>query len=228
MPLHAFASTTALDTIAQNARSIMQGLEEFIERHTGEVAPDGSGAICMNTSDIILNNMHYEVALSGYMPNGTATTEGQSLLIMGYIEAYKATKQPFFLEQAKRFWKSYLKQFYKDNEYVPPVPQTWRCHWAINGKAPFTTHGPVNYASPSQSGAWNIPVIFENGVGHLPRGEPYYCEKLARLYFVMDGVALWDSVTAEPEDGGFRVPFEYFVDDRGLRLDAIGDDVSPT
>lgn len=228
MPIHSFASTTGLDTLANNARSIMQGLEEFIGRHTGESAPDGSGAICLNTSDIILNNMHYEVALSGYMPNGTATTEGQSILINGYIEAYKATKEPFFLAQAERFWTAYVKQFYKDNMFIPEKPQIWRCHWAINGKAPFITHGPVNYASPSQSGAWDIPVIFDNGVGMLPRGAPYYCEKLARLYFVYDGLALWGSVTSEPEDGGFRVPFAYFVDDRGLRLDASGDDVSPT
>lgn len=228
MPLFSHASSTALDTVTQNAMSIIIGLDNFIERHTGDVSDSGDGVFALNTAGIILNNMHYEVALSGYMPNGTATTEGQSLLIMGYIYVYKATGDKRWLDKAEYFWDAYHKHFYQSGDYIPPTPTSWRCHWAINGKAPFRTLGPVNYASPSQSGAWDVPVQFNDGVGYLPQGEPYYCEKVARLYRVYSGLALWNSVTSEPADGGVTVPFKYFIDDRGLQLIDNGDNLNET
>lgn len=226
MPIQFLAPTTCLDTVSQNAMSIIIGLDNFIERHIGDVTEAGDGIYAMNTADIILNNMHYEVALSGYMPNGTATTEGQSLLIMGYIYVYRATGEQKWLDKAEKYWEAYHKHFYQSGDYIPPTPTSWRCHWVVNGKAPFRTLGPVNYDSPSQSGAWDVPVQFTNGVGMLPYGEPYFCEKTARLYRVYTGLALWNSVTSEPADGGETIPFKYFIDDRGLQLIANGDNIN--
>lgn len=208
------------DTRAENALSMLRGLDNFIQRHIGDAASDGTGVFCMNTRNIILNNMHFEIALSGYMPNGTATTEGQSLLILGYVYAYKATGDTYFLDKAKLYFDAYLSVFYP-NLPIPPTPQEWHCHWAVNGKQPFETIGPVNYGSPSQSGMWDFPVQFVNGYGYVPRGYPYYGEKLARIWNVYEGEMNWNSVTGTPS--GKIYPVEWFVFDGNQYMTLDGD-----
>lgn len=217
MPLHGFSNAAALDASVMNAHGIMVGFNDFIRRHKGTV--NGvTDYFCLNDQNIILNNMHYEVALSGYMPNGTATTEGQSLFILGYIYLYKATGDQKWLDFARLYYDAYLKYFYKDTP-IPPTPTTWRCHWAINGKQPFRTLGPVNYQDPSASGAWDVPVVFNNGVGYVPAGTPYYGEQVARVYNVYDGKMNWDNVMATPTGGAHGTyAMDFFVDDRGIRM----------
>lgn len=211
------------DPRAENALSMITGLDAFIARHKGDVADDGTGIFCLNNANIILNNMHFEIALSGYMPNGTATTEGQSLFILGYIYAYKATGRQDYLDKAKLYFDAYLTVFYP-NKPIPAVPSEWHCHWAVNGKQPFETLGPVNYASPSQSGMWDFPVQFVNGYGQVPQGYPYYGEKLGRLFNVYTGEMNWDSVTGTPSGQVFDI--DYFVFDGKQKMLLNGDTLS--
>lgn len=228
MPLHAFSNAPGLDTNVVNLNNILIGFQNFLDRHTGDVTDAGDGVFCINTADVLMNNLHYEVALSGYMPNGTSTTEGQSLLILGYLHLYRYFKnQPLgnnYMAQAKRFMEAYLKYFYRDTP-IPNVAQIWRCHWAINGKMPFRTFGPVNFQDPSASGAWDVPVVFNDGIGYVPAGTPYYGEQVTRVYNVYDGLMNWDNVTASPTGGTGSVAMDWFVDDRKIRMTYGGDEL---
>lgn len=210
-----------MDMSVVNVESILVGFQNFLDRHTGDVGDDGSGLFCINTASVLMNNLHYEVALSGYMPNGTATTEGQSLLILGYLHLHRAHKgkqlENNYLAQAKRFCEAYFKYYYQET-VIPNTPQVWRCHWAINGKQPFRTFGPVNFSDPSASGAWDVPVVFTDGIGYVPAGSPYYGEQVTRVYNVYDGKMNWDNVTANPTGGTGSVGMDWFVDDRQIRM----------
>lgn len=228
MALHSFSGAHGLDMNVVNVDSILVGFQNFLDRHTGDVSDAGDGIYCINTSDVLMNNLHYEVALSGYMPNGTSTTEGQSLLILGYLHLHRAFTargiENNYLAQAKRFMEAYLKYFYRDTP-IPNSPTIWRCHWAINGKMPFRTFGPVNFQDPSASGAWDIPVQFNKGVGYVPAGAPYYGEQVTRVYNVYDGKMNWDNVMATPKGGRGTYDMEFFVDDRKVRMDYDGDEI---
>ena len=228
MALHCFSGAHALNMSVANVDSILVGFQNFLDRHTGDVSDAGDGIYCINTADVLMNNLHYEVALSGYMPNGTSTTEGQSLLILGYLHLHRAFKnrgvENNYLDQAKRFMNAYLTYFYRDTP-IPNKAQVWRCHWAINGKMPFRTFGPVNFQDPSASGAWDVPVQFNAGIGYVPAGSPYYGEQVTRVYNVYDGKMNWDNVMATPKGGRGTYEMDFFVDDRKIRMTYDGDEL---
>lgn len=214
------------DNAAQNALQMIYGLDDFLERHVGDVKQPGD-LFVINNERIVCNNLHYEVALSGYMPNGTAVTEAQALIVLGYIYAYRATGDKEFLKKARVYMDAYIKVYYQ-GQPIPYSPQLWRCHWAVNGKEPFVAAGPTNYAKASAAGALKVPVNFVNGVGWVPGGQPYG-NKVQRVYQVYSGQNTWTNVFADVKWPGRRYDMAYFVDYRGFKMRANGsyvDDVS--
>lgn len=226
MALHCFSNASALDASVTNLDSIIIGFKDFIERHTEKYASNNDGLFCVNNENIILNNLHKQqtlVATSGYMPEGMAATEAQAVAILGYLHLHEAFSKrgvsSDFLDMAEMYMDAYLDHFYRDTP-IPNSPQMWRCHWVINGKEPFRTLGPVNFKKPQASGAWDVPVVFNNGVGFVPKGSPYYGEQLAYVYNVYEGLMTWENVLGDPD--GVIHDVDFFVDDRGVKMKTDG------
>lgn len=126
----------------QNINSILYGLDNFLDRHTGDVNDDGDNLInkfIINNEGILANNLHFEGGPQDYTPTQCATTEGQALTILGYYYAYKGTGDPKFLDKAKYFFDAYVKYFY-GGVPVPNPPDIYRANWMLNGKNPFEVY----------------------------------------------------------------------------------------
>lgn len=216
---------TVSDPGAANAYAIIEAHEDFLKRHTGDVINDGDMFI-INGANIVNNNLHYEVALSGYMPNGTAVTEAQALIILGYIHAYQATQNKEFLDRAVKFAHAYVDVFYQ--KLPPPMNAAlWRCHWAVNGKQPFSSLGPQNYGKMSASGAIGAEIQFVDGVAQIGAGRPFFGDKLMRVYRVFSGKLSWRNVFSDLRTGT-NYEIDYYVNVRGLKLRVDGSEIGAT
>ncbi|MFP3798427.1 hypothetical protein [Paraburkholderia sp. SIMBA_027] len=218
----------------QNVTSILYGLDNFLTRHTGDVddaGTDVSNKFIINTDGVLANNLHFEGGPQDYTPTQCATTEGQSLLILGYYHAYKGSGDPQFLAKAEYYFNAYAKYFY-GGVAVPNPPDIYRANWMANGKNPFEVYGPSSGNAPgvdnSESpGFYGQPVTFVNGVGQIPTGVPNSGERLVKVYEVFEGNYAYESVRAGPEHGGTSLPFASFVATNGT-WDSNYDAVTPT
>ena len=89
-------------------------------------------------------------------PDGDATTEGQSLAILGAIYAYQATKEPYYLQRAKDFFNAYHMAFFRGVAFPDPPDVSLRCNWICNGKAPVLAHYPLDPEYPTTAGSRRI------------------------------------------------------------------------
>ncbi|WP_049027224.1 hypothetical protein [Burkholderia cenocepacia] len=213
----------------QNINSILYGLDNFLDRHTGDVNDDGDNLInkfIINNEGILANNMHFEGGPQDYTPTQCATTEGQALTILGYYYAYKGTGDPKFLDKAKYFFDAYVKYFY-GGVPVPNPPDIYRANWMLNGKNPFEVYGPANPQNKGSPGFYGQPVTFVNGVGQIPQGQPTFGEQTVKVYKVFTGRYAYESVRAGPAHGGTLLPFTSFVATNGT-WDSNYDPVTPT
>lgn len=212
----------------QNINSIMYGLNNFLDRHTGDVDDAGTNLVnkfIINNEGVIANNLHFEGGPQDYTPTQCATTEGQALTILGYYYAYKGTGDVSFLQKAEYYFNAYVKFFY-GTQPIPNPPAVYRANWMLNAKNPFEVYGPTNPENTAAPGFWGQPVTFVNGVGQIPVGNPTYGDQLVKVYKVFTGLPAYQSVRAGPRRNGQLIPFASFVATNGT-WDSNYDAVTP-
>jgi hypothetical protein len=201
----------------QNALSIIHGFNNFLERKTGDVDDNGDnvvGAFVINNEGMLCNNLHFEGGPQDYTPTQCSTTEGQSLLILGYYYLWKGTGNPVWLQKAEQYFDCYVRYFY-GTAPVPNPPAIYRANWIMNGKNPFMVYGPPNPLSAQSPGFYGEPIQFTNGVGVIPAGGTTFGDKLVKVYQIFTGKFAYDSVRAGPAHGGTSYTFQSFMATNG-------------
>ncbi|EPD0672083.1 hypothetical protein ACR46P_004669, partial [Salmonella enterica subsp. enterica serovar Chester] len=95
------------------ALSLAYGHQSFVTRNTGTTHDAHNEHYIQNEEGVLSNNRHFIAdTMAEYQPNGDATTEGQSLHVIGYCHMYIATKDEIWLDAAKRAWDAYNTYFY--------------------------------------------------------------------------------------------------------------------
>lgn len=179
-----------------NILSLIEGHNTFLAHNTGETNDRKVDHFVINPQGVLANNRHYIAdTRQEYQPDGDGTTEGQSLLVLGYIHLYLATKIERYLNDAERYWQAYVDYFYA-GQPIPDTPQRWICNWIVNAKEPVLANYPVNPVDPTHSGFKAIELTYTNGLTQVPHGAPYYGEWLDVVTFAFDGALGWDSVNA--------------------------------
>ena len=142
----------SMDSTVGNAKSLIEGHHQFLLRNTGQTNDHKVQHYVLNDEGILSNNRHFIAdTYMEYQPNGDATTEGQSLLIIGFCYAYMATKNQKYLDLAIKYFDAYVAYFYA-GQPIPDTPRRWICNWLCNGKEPTLAHYPLDYAFPTHSG----------------------------------------------------------------------------
>lgn len=207
----------ANQTLKQNVLSIINGLDSFLDRHTGDVDDNGDnliGQFIINREGMLANNLHFEGGPQDYTPTQCATTEGQSLLILGYYYIWRATGNPTYLAKAEKYMQCYIDYFFGAVP-IPNPPAIYRANWIMNGKNPFMVYGPSNPLDDESPGFYGTPVTFTNGVGVIPAGAPNYGDQLIKVYQIFSGKFAYDSVRAGPASGGTSYTFASFMATNG-------------
>ena len=176
--------------------NLIHGHFTFLNHNTGTTNDRKTDHWVINPQGILANNRHYiaDTRLEA-QPDGDATTEGQSVLIIGYAMAYMATKNPLYLQKAEEYWEAYKTFFYAGQE-VPTTPQRWICNWIVNGKEPVLAHYPIDPVVPTHGGFKDVVLTFVDGESQVPQGAPYYGEWLDDAYQAYDGNLGWGAVNA--------------------------------
>lgn len=219
------------------ARSLLRGHHEFLMRNTGNTVDPTTDLFVLNPQDILSNNRHYiSPTRQEYQPSGDATTEGQSIHVLGYVYAYQATGDIEYLEYAERYWQAYVDHFYA-GQPIPDTPQRWICNWLVNGKEPTLANYPVDPINPTHGGFKGSEFTFTNGMTVIPHGAPHYGEYLDVCTFAFEGVLAWGQINASVRalnpDGstdwsndGIEYPMDWIIAWTGDKIDWDGDVIS--
>lgn len=211
-----------------------KGHQYFLDRNTGLTNDAMVDHFVFNPDGVLANNRHFIAASQmEAQPNGDATTEGQSLQVMGYVYMYIATRDSVWLEKAKWCWDAYFNYFYWGQK-MPTSPQPFICNWIINGKEPILANWPIDRKAPTHSGFKGEMMFYNNGITQVPHGEPYYGQFLDKATFAFDGALAWDAINASVqainEDGstnwnedGVVYPVDWIVNWEGKKINWDGD-----
>ncbi|MCS5737304.1 hypothetical protein, partial [Herbiconiux daphne] len=136
---------------------------------------------------------------------GDATTEGQSLLIIGFCYAYMATGIEEYWTLAKKYFDAYIKYFYA-GQPVPMTEGAYICNWLVNGKQPTLANYPLSndntithagFLGDDESPFMNFqPGPNGQLQAKIPQGDPHYGEYLDRATFAYEGSLGWRSLVA--------------------------------
>lgn len=219
------------------AADLIQRHTSWVDENTGDTNDAQTDFYIVNDQHVLANNRHFinKTAME-YQPNGDATTEGQSLQILGYLYAYMGTSNPDYLAEAIAYWQAYVEYFYA-GQPIPDTPQRWICNWIINGKEPILANYPVDAAEPSHSGFKGVPLTFTDGRTVIPHGAPYFGEWLDKVTFAFDGALSYGSINAGVkalrEDGttnwdesGTQYDVDWIIAWTGDKIDSDGDIIS--
>ena len=219
---------------AKYINSLINGFQKFLEKNTGITNDAKKDHYVLNPEGVLSNNRHFisDSAMQG-QPNGDATTEGQSLLILGWLHCYIGSnrKRKDWLQNAINAFDAYVKYFYRSE--IPETPRRWQCNWIINGKEPVLSDYPVDDLAVTHSGFKGIKLEFTEGKTVIPAGEPYFGEYLDKATFAFDGNLTYQSIIAsvqkENADGstnwsedGVKYDLEYIVDYDSRKIDSSG------
>lgn len=221
-----------------NAQQMIEGHWKFLERNTGLVNDNKTDHYVLNPQNVICNNRHF-IAETGWeaQPDGDATTEGQSLAILGAIYAYQATKEPYYLQRAKDFFNAYHMAFFRGVAFPDPPNGSLRCNWICNGKAPVLAHYPLDPEYPTHGGFKGVLFTWTNGQTQIPHGAPNYGEYLDAVWFAFPERASlgWNQVNATvyawlPDEDSInwdvKAPIftvDWIIDRTGRKVDSNGD-----
>ncbi|RAY89233.1 hypothetical protein DP195_23330, partial [Enterobacter asburiae] len=221
-----------------NAQQMIEGHWKFLERNTGLVNDNKTDHYVLNPQNVLCNNRHF-IAETGWeaQPDGDATTEGQSLAILGAIYAYQATKEPYYLQRAKDFFNAYHMAFFRGVAFPDPPNGSLRCNWICNGKAPVLAHYPLDPEYPTHGGFKGVLFTWTNGQTQIPHGSPNYGEYLDAVWFAFPERAGlgWNQVNAtayawlaseDSIDWDTKAPtydVDWIVDRTGRKVDSNGD-----
>lgn len=199
----------------------------FLKRNTGVTNDPTIDLFILNPDGVLSNNRHFiqHTAMEGH-PNNDATTEGQSLLVLGFIYAYHATKDKKYLSEAERFWQAYVDKFYMG----VPAPDTgeWHCNWIINGKEPFLASWPLDPVYPTHAGFKGVETLFVEGQAVIQPGPPHYAEYMEIATFAFDGELDWNAINAsihavgDWNSPGVKYEIDYIVDYLHRKVDSTG------
>lgn len=217
---------------------MIEGHWKFLERNTGLVNDNKTDHYVLNPQNVICNNRHF-IAETGWeaQPDGDATTEGQSLAILGAIYAYQATKEPYYLQRAKDFFNAYHMAFFRGVAFPDPPDGSLRCNWICNGKAPVLAHYPLDPEYPTHGGFKGVLFTWTNGQTQIPHSSPNYGEYLDAVWFAFPERAGlgWNQVNAtayawlaneDSIDWDTKAPtyeVDWIVDRTGRKVDSNGD-----
>ena len=220
-----------------NAYQMVEGQFKFLARNTGLTTDNKTQHYVLNPDNVLANNRHF-IAQTQWeaQPDGDATTEGQSLQILGAIHCYQATKEPYYLEKAKEYFDAYHLAFYRGVPF-PDLPSTaLRCNWICNGKAPVLANYPLDPEYPTHGGFKGVLFNWVNGQTKIPSGAPNYGEYLDAVWFAFPERASlgWNQVNATAymwlEDGTTdwktKAPtydVDWIIDRTGRKVDSNGD-----
>lgn len=217
-----------------NVFQLMEGHQHFLDVNTGLTDDAQKQHYVFNPDYVLANNRHFIAASQmEAQPNGDATTEGQSVQVMGYCYAYLATKDEKWLDLAKKCWDAYFKFFYWGQE-MPKTPQMFICNWIINGKEPILANWPIDRKSPTHSGFKEIELEFNNGITQIEHDGEYYGQFLDKATFAFDGALAWGAINASVKglrpDGsidwnkdGVVYPVDWIVNWESKKIDFNGD-----
>ena len=162
----------------QDVVNLAIGHERFLLRNTGLTNDSSQDHYVFNPQNVLANNRHLKsISQMEGQPNGDATTEGQSLQILGYIYMYRGTKEQYWLDRAIAMFDAYVDHFYQ-GQPIPDDPENsrWLCNWIINGKEPVLANWPIDFDSPTHSGFLGSPMTWTNGRTQIPTGAPNWGE----------------------------------------------------
>lgn len=211
---------------------MIRGHQWFLERNTGLTNDARKDHYVFNPEYVLSNNRHFIAASQmEAQPNGDATSEGQTLQIIGYCYSYMATHDKKHLEMAEKCWQAYVDYFY--NEPLPETPRTWVCNWIINGKEPVPANGPIDWEFPTHSGFKGELLEFKNGLTQVPHGAPYWGEWLDKATFAFIGSLAWDSIvgtvkgikpdgSTDWDEDGIQWDVEWIINWEGKKIDWDG------
>lgn len=182
-----------------NIESIIEGHHHFLERNTGRTDDATEQHYVFNPEGIVSNNRHFIAhTMMEYQPNGDAPSESQSLLILGEVHAYLATKEQRYLDKAIEYFDAYVKYYY-EGDPIPDTPRRWIANWLCNGKEPVLANFPINDSQPTQGGYKNVPIRFVNGKAMVPQGSPFWGEYMDVATWAHRGHMAWPAI-----NGGVR------------------------
>lgn len=217
-----------------NAFQLIDGHIQFLDRNTGLTVDPTIQHYVFNPQFVLANNRHF-INWTGQegQPNGDATTEGQSVLVLGCAYAYVATGDPKYLESAKKYWQAYIDYFF-GGQPIPDPPAKYRPNWIINGKEPRLAHYPLtDDGYPTHGGFKGSLMTWTNGRTVIPHGAPHWGEYLDKAWFAFDGALGWNSVNATVyginSDGttnwdvkGQQYDVDWIIDRLGRKVDWDG------
>lgn len=221
--------------------AMLIGHKKFLEKNTGKTDDASKQHYVFNPEGILSNNRHF-IAKSQMeaQPNGDATTEGQSLQILGYAYAYLATGLEEYRTAAKECFDAYLDNFYNaygDNP-IPESVQRYICNWIINGKEPVLANWPLGEDYPTHGGFQGEILTWTNGRTQIPTGDRLWGEYLDKFTFAFDGALGWKSIVATvyglKDDGvttdwdkmGTQYDVDWVVNYTGKKIDWDGNVLS--
>ena len=219
----------------QDVVNLAIGHERFLLRNTGLTNDSSLDHYVFNPQNVLANNRHLKsISQMEGQPNGDATTEGQSLQILGYIYMYRGTKEQYWLDRAIAMFDAYVDHFYQ-GQPIPDDPENsrWLCNWIINGKEPVLANWPIDFDSPTHSGFLGSPMTWTNGRTQIPTGAPNWGEYLDKATFAFDGALAWNTIVADVRavlpDGstdwntkGTKWDVDWVVDYLGRKVDWDG------
>ena len=207
----------------------------FLQKNTGTTYDAQKEHYVFNEDMVLSNNRHFIAASrQEAQPNGDATTEGQSLQIIGPALVYLATRDKAWLTMAEQCFEAYCKFFYReDKNPMPTPPAPWYCNWIINGKEPVFADYPYDSATPTHSGFRGVTFSFTEGVLNIPHGAPHWGEYLDLATFAFVGALGWDSINASvkfvKDDGeidwdreGTQYDVDWIINWEGKKIDWDG------
>jgi len=222
---------------ASVARSLIEGHHRFLKINQGDTDNGEVQHYVTNNQGVLANNRHFiSKTAQEYQPNGDGTTEGQSLMVIGYAYAYMATGDPAYLAQAVWYWEAYVDYFYA-GQPIPETPQRWICNWIVNAKEPVLANYPLNLDHPTQGGFKGIELDWVNGLTIIPHGAPTWGEYLDKATFAFEGVLGWDAINASVkavypsgstdwDNDGIEYPVDWVILWTGDKVDWNGDVLS--
>lgn len=178
------------------------GHARFLTRNTGTFTDPETDHYVLNESGVLVNNRHFIAATrQEAQPDGDATTEGQSLLILGagiFSHTTDDTKlKAHYLTLAESSFDAYINAFYAGLE-PPDTPARWIANWIVNGKQPVLAHYPLAKDDyPTHGGFHDTAVTFINGIGKITHGAPTFGEYMDLVVKVYEGKLGWQNLNAD-------------------------------
>lgn len=191
-------------------KSYLEGMINFFNTYTRTSLP-----MVANAQGVTVNAFHTVDGRGGYFPPSVGTSEGQSIMIEGLLMARKAIDNPTIkttaLNLALLYSNALIQYFYQ--EAIPTVANSkiWLPHWLVNAKQSFISKGILR-SKAINSGYFDIPIVFNDGIGYIPTGDPNWGDKLSDVYRVYstNGKLLWQNVYA-PVSFGTEYSINYWV-----------------